>query len=97
MTATQKNADTVSEAVSNNSIKQIENTVNTNFTQKDESCSIASVKMIGKSKKYSIYRIYNFKQNLRDTAHRINGVERPKPNEGYALQTVSLITVYHLF
>ena len=28
---------------------------------------------------------------IRDTAGRINGLERPKPNERYALQTVSHI------
>ena len=37
------------------------------------------------------YHIYDITNRIRDTAHRINGVERPKPNEGYALQTVSLV------
>ena len=32
------------------------------------------------------YHIYDITKKLRDTANRINGLERPKPNEGYALK-----------
>lgn len=31
------------------------------------------------------YHIYDITNKIRDTADRINGLERPKPNEGYAL------------
>jgi hypothetical protein len=30
------------------------------------------------------YHIYDITQKIKDTANRINGLERPKPNEGYA-------------
>ena len=45
---------------------------------------------VGKGINDGKYHIYDITNKIRDTAHRINGVERPKPNEGYALQTVSL-------
>lgn len=32
------------------------------------------------------YHIYDITKKIRDTAGRINGLERPKPNEGYALE-----------
>ena len=32
------------------------------------------------------YHIYDITEKIRDTANRINGLERPKPNEGYALK-----------
>lgn len=44
---------------------------------------------VGKGINDGKYHIYDITNKIRDTAHRINGVERPKPNEGYALQTVS--------
>ena len=31
------------------------------------------------------YHLYDITKQIRDTADRINGLERPKPNEGYAL------------
>ena len=34
---------------------------------------------------------------IRDTANRINGFERPKPNEGYALESgISTQSIAHL-
>ena len=44
---------------------------------------------VGKGINDGKYHVYDITNKIRDTAHRINGVERPKPNEGYALQTVS--------
>ncbi len=41
---------------------------------------------VGRSKNDGTYHIYDITKNIRDTADRINGLERPKPNEGYALQ-----------
>ncbi len=41
---------------------------------------------VGKAKNDGSYHLYDITQNLRDTAGRINGLERPKPNEGYALE-----------
>ena len=32
------------------------------------------------------YHLYDITNKIRDTADRINGLERPKPNEGYALK-----------
>ena len=32
------------------------------------------------------YHLYDITKKIKDTANRINGFERPKPNEGYALQ-----------
>ncbi len=32
------------------------------------------------------YHIYDITKKIKDTANRINGLERPKPNEGYALE-----------
>ncbi len=32
------------------------------------------------------YHLYDITKKIRDTANRINGLERPKPNEGYALE-----------
>ena len=32
-----------------------------------------------------LYHIYDITNRIRDSADRINGLERPKPNEGYAL------------
>ncbi|MBQ2934440.1 MAG: DNA/RNA non-specific endonuclease [Clostridia bacterium] len=45
---------------------------------------------VGRSSNDQSYHLYDITQKLRDTAHRLNGVGRPKPNEGYALETVSL-------
>ena len=39
---------------------------------------------VGKGISDGKYYIYDITNKIRDTAHRINGVERPKPNEGYA-------------
>lgn len=44
---------------------------------------------VGKGKNDGSYHVYDITDKIRDTAGRINGLERPKPNEGYALQTVS--------
>ncbi len=40
---------------------------------------------VGKGKSDAKYHIYDITNKIRDTADRINGLERPKPNEGYAL------------
>ena len=40
---------------------------------------------VGKAKNDNSYHLYDVTQKLRDTAGRIYGLERPKPNEGYAL------------
>ena len=45
---------------------------------------------VGRATNDKRYHLYDITQKLRDTAHRINDVGRPKPNEGYALETVSL-------
>ncbi len=42
---------------------------------------------VGKGKNDSKYHLYDITKNIRDTANRINGLERPKPNEGYALES----------
>ena len=39
---------------------------------------------VGRAKNDGTYHIYDVTQKIRDTANRINGFERPKPNEGYA-------------
>ena len=41
---------------------------------------------VGRGRNDARYHIYDITKNMRDTADRINGLERPKPNEGYALQ-----------
>ncbi len=41
---------------------------------------------VGRATNDKSYHLYDITQKLRDTAHRINGVGRPKPNEGYALK-----------
>lgn len=41
---------------------------------------------IGRAKNDGKYHIYDITNKIRDTADRINGLERPKPNEGYALK-----------
>ena len=43
---------------------------------------------VGKSINDGKYHIYDITNKIRDTADRINGLERPKPNEGYALTNV---------
>ncbi len=40
---------------------------------------------VGKGKNDGKYHVYDITNKIRDTADRINGLERPKPNEGYAL------------
>lgn len=40
---------------------------------------------VGRSINDSRWHIYDITNKIRDTADRINGLERPKPNEGYAL------------
>ncbi|MBR6604118.1 MAG: hypothetical protein IKK94_08895, partial [Clostridia bacterium] len=39
---------------------------------------------VGKAINDGSYHIYDITKKIRDTADRINGLERPKPNEGYA-------------
>ena len=41
---------------------------------------------VGKAINDGKYHIYDITKKIRDTAHRVNDVERPKPNEGYALE-----------
>ncbi len=41
---------------------------------------------VGRGKADGQYHLYDITKKIRDTAHRINGVGRPKPNEGYALE-----------
>ncbi|MBQ2944257.1 MAG: hypothetical protein IJD93_06175 [Ruminococcus sp.] len=41
---------------------------------------------VGRAKNDGRYHIYDITKKIKDTANRINGLERPKPNEGYALQ-----------
>ncbi len=41
---------------------------------------------VGKGLNDRKYHIYDITKTIRDTANRINGFERPKPNEGYALE-----------
>ncbi len=41
---------------------------------------------VGRAKNDGKYHIYDITEKIRDTANRINGLERPKPNEGYALK-----------
>ena len=41
---------------------------------------------VGKAKNDGTYHIYDITNKIKDTADRINGLERPKPNEGYALK-----------
>ena len=41
---------------------------------------------VGKGINDGKYHIYDITKKIRDTADRINGLERPKPNEGYALE-----------
>ncbi len=41
---------------------------------------------VGKAKNDGKYHIYDITKKIRDTANRTNGLERPKPNEGYALE-----------
>ena len=40
---------------------------------------------VGRATNDGKYHIYDITNKIRDTADRINGLERPKPNEGYAL------------
>ena len=40
---------------------------------------------VGRAKNNRENHIYDITNKIRDTADRINGLERPKPNEGYAL------------
>ncbi len=40
---------------------------------------------VGRASNDKSYHIYDITNKIRDTADRINGLERPKPNEGYAL------------
>ncbi len=40
---------------------------------------------VGRARNDGTYHIYDITNKIRDTANRINGLERPKPNEGYAL------------
>lgn len=39
---------------------------------------------VGKAINDGKYHLYDITKKIRDTANRINGLERPKPNEGYA-------------
>lgn len=49
---------------------------------------------VGKGKNDGKYHVYDITNKIRDTADRINGLERPKPNEGYALTNdVSKISI----
>ena len=41
---------------------------------------------VGRGKTDAKYHLYDITKKIRDTAGRINGLERPKPNEGYALK-----------
>ena len=41
---------------------------------------------VGRAKNNGENHIYDITNKIRDTADRINGLERPKPNEGYALK-----------
>ena len=47
---------------------------------------------VGRAKNDSSYHIYDVTQKIRDTANRIDGFERPKPNEGYA-QEIDVSTI----
>lgn len=40
---------------------------------------------VGRAKNDGRYHLYDITNKIRDTADRINGLGRPKPNEGYAL------------
>lgn len=42
---------------------------------------------VGKAKNDNSYHIYDITKNIKDTANRINGLERPKTSKGYALQS----------
>lgn len=48
-----------------------------------------------KAKNKTGYHIYDITNKTRDTVDRINGLERPKPNEGYALKNDISLLVYH--
>ena len=49
---------------------------------------------VGKAKNDGSLHIYDITKKIRDTANRINGLERPKPNEGYALESdISKISI----
>ena len=37
---------------------------------------------VGRAKNNGTYHLYDITKKIRDTAGRINGLERPKPNEG---------------
>lgn len=41
---------------------------------------------VGKTINDRTYHLYDVTEKIRDTAHRVNDVGRPKPNEGYALK-----------
>lgn len=42
---------------------------------------------VGKGINDQKYHLYDITEKLRDTVNRIDGFERPKPNEGYALES----------
>ncbi len=50
---------------------------------------------VGRAKNGGEYHLYDITNKLRDTADRTNGLERPKPNEGYALTNgVSMDSIF---
>ena len=49
---------------------------------------------IGKGISDKKHLVYDITKKIGDTANRINGLERPKPNEGYAQKTISPLIVY---
>ena len=49
---------------------------------------------VGRAKNDGTYHLYDIKENIKDTAGQTTGLKRPKPNEGYALESgVSNTTV----
>ena len=50
---------------------------------------------IGKGISDKKHHVYDITKKIGDTANRINGLERPKPNEGYAQKTISPLILYH--
>ena len=74
----------------NSKVKKSLKVLDTEYLNATESGDVETaqrlVDEVGKAKNDGLYHIYDLTKKIRDTANRINGLERPKPNEGYALE-----------
>lgn len=84
------NTEFMQNSQNNSEAKKFLKVLDTEYLNATESGDVETaqrlVDEVGKAKNDGLYHIYDLTKKIRDTANRINGLERPKPNEGYALE-----------